>query len=75
MRCVEGAPVHAVVGMAGMNLSTHFGDAPPWVAVRDLNHYGFTRITTTESELLFEYVLNDTGDVFDSVVIPRKSVE
>jgi len=55
-------PIHAVIGMGGMGLSQNLETIKPlWVDVVDDTEYGYSRITTTQNSLLFQYFSNTRG--------------
>ena len=71
-KCTPGAPIHAVIGMAGQGLSKNIElVTPDWIEYIDVEHYGYSRITTNASTLVFEYVRDDDGKVHDSIVLQK----
>ena len=77
----EDGVVHLVIGMAGYELSSVATEKPDTHAVQDDQHYGFTKITTTQNEMTVEYIIagggypdvpTEPGTVFDKVVITHK---
>ncbi len=65
-----GAPVHFVIGMAGMSLSPDFPKYPPSWSVFRAPDYGYSRLHVTEKTFAFEYVGSD-GGIHDSVTIHK----
>jgi len=55
-------PVHAVIGMGGMGLSQNLETVQPsWAQVVDDTEFGYSRITTTQDSLHFQYFSNTRG--------------
>jgi len=59
-KCTDKAPVHVVIGMAGMGLSQNIEDKQPdWSLYVDDQEYGYSIIQTTETSLHMEYFNNE----------------
>jgi len=67
--CVDEGPVHAVVGTAGVALDWGATFGAPW-SVSTAMEYGYSRISTTETEMHFQFVLNTNGTIYDDFYIP-----
>jgi len=63
--------VHITVGSAGAwaDVAGYYDEVWSVFAVQE---YGFCRVTTTEDELLVEFILNSEARVIDSVTLKRK---
>lgn len=67
----ENGLVHITVGSAGawLDLVNHYD--VEWSEFT-MQEYGYCRLTTTETELLVEFILNEEARVVDSVTLQRK---
>lgn len=70
--CTAGATVHVVIGMAGASLSTNvLSDPPVWLQYVDVTTFGYSRISTNATHLVFEFVDNVDQVVKDSFVLTK----
>jgi len=68
-----GATIHFVIGMAGQSLTTDWQvPIPTWSEVKALE-FGYSRIhVVNNTQLHFQFVLNNNGEVFDDVWISKQ---
>eukprot|EP00698_Gefionella_okellyi_P012731 TRINITY_DN3448_c0_g1_i1.p1 TRINITY_DN3448_c0_g1~~TRINITY_DN3448_c0_g1_i1.p1 ORF type:complete len:576 (+),score=64.75 TRINITY_DN3448_c0_g1_i1:121-1728(+) len=78
-KCVEAnedgsnnAPVHIVIGMAGMGLSTNIeAKQPEWFKFIDDREYGYTRWSVSEHELTIEFLSDVDGQLRDTYTLKK----
>lgn len=70
------APVHVVLGMAGMGLSQNMvSPSPEWVEYATDREFGLGMIVADSSKLQLSFLLDGDGQVGDEVVLVRPSSE
>jgi len=74
--CYDGEqyPIHVVIGMAGMGLSSvNTTGAPTWIEVTDDLEYGYSTIDTTiENELHMKY-FNNNNQIRDAFILTKQT--
>lgn len=78
-KCASGAPVHAVIGMAGQDWQPIWRPRPdhadvpifpqPAQSMYRGGEFGYTRLTATREKLTLAYVGNHDGEVHDTLEI------
>jgi hypothetical protein len=67
------APVHVVIGMAGMGLSTNIkAEKPDWIEFVDVKEYGYSRVHSTPTTLHMEFVSDINGAIKDQFTLSKK---
>jgi len=65
------APVHVVIGMAGMGLSQNLESTPPsWLIYVDDDNYGYTTLRANSTQIHFQYFTN-SNDLHDEFTLRR----
>lgn len=67
-KCTKGGIVHALIGMAGMNLSENPEDPTPEWSVFVAPEWGYTQIKTTVSTLSLDFY-NNNGILRDTFTL------
>jgi len=69
-KCTEGAPVHIVVGTAGVEIENDWMDKPTWSHSR-IASYGFGKLTADKNSLKFQFIDCEEGTIKDEFSLSK----